>query len=240
MIKPQNMKILIAEDEGDLRHILASRFQVFGFQTFEASNGKEAYELYKSNPEISTIVTDILMPKMNGIELLNKLKSEDPIAPKIFVASANLNISIRELFALGAEGYIEKPYATQALIEMVRKSLLSNKERWQMPPNFIVDQTLEEGFTSLEEAIRDERLQIGRGGLSIKSSFSPSLKDGFVKFKINAAPLNLEGVARIKWREEVHPHLTHLGLEFCHIGGPNSASFYDWIESHAPVAYIPG
>lgn len=239
MIKPHDIKVLVAEDEKDLREILASRFRVFGFQTLEATGGDEAYKMFESHPDISTVVTDIRMPNGTGIELLNKLKSLNSAYPKVFIASSNTDHSKQELFELGAEGILEKPYDTKTLIDMVRKSLLTNKERWQMPPNFSVDIKLEESFSSYEEACSKNLLKLGRGGLCLQTSKPLPPVESFFHLKIQAHPLEINAVVKLKWVSPVSGNNKKIGVEFFHIGGANATGVYEWIETHAPVAYIP-
>lgn len=239
MIQPQNIKVLIAEDEQDLREILASRFHVFGFQVLEASGGNEAFDLYEKNKPIDIVVTDIRMPGGSGLDLLKRLKQKDPSTPKVFLASAAENISKQELFNLGAEGFLEKPYDTRVLIDMVRKSLLSNKERWQMPPNFNIDHCLEEKFDSLQSAQASSNLGIGRGGVFLKTrKLLPDLEQ-HIALRIEATPLTISGVAKIKWKQQENHDTAWVGLEFVHINGPHAQDVYKWIEDNRPVAYLP-
>ncbi len=243
MIQPQNLRILIAEDEVDLRELLAARFKVYGFQIFEAAGGDDAYTVFeeqaKAKAPIDTVVTDVRMPRGSGLDLLKKLKLINPASPKVFLVSAADGLSQKDLYALGAEGFLEKPYDTRVLIEMIRKSMLSNKERWRMPPNFSVEANLELKLSNFKEAEKNQQIGLGRGGFFIKtSSLLPQVGQA-VKFKISASPLELSGVALLKWQHKSEGADFFAGFEFVHLNGPGADDIYKWIEDTARIAYIP-
>ncbi|MBF0252957.1 MAG: response regulator [Candidatus Omnitrophica bacterium] len=101
-------KVLIIEDEDITRKMLSKSIRKEGFEVFEAENGRKGLEMFKEkNPEI--IITDIKMPEMSGIEVMETVKKISPEAQVILVtAFGKAETAIRALHA-GAIDYIKKP-----------------------------------------------------------------------------------------------------------------------------------
>lgn len=100
--------ILVVDDEKDLRDVLKLYLETAGYTVLEAENGIEAIELI-SKSEVSLMILDIMMPKMDGFELIKKL-GEERNFPIIFL-SARTKVQDKILgLNLGADDYIEKPF----------------------------------------------------------------------------------------------------------------------------------
>ena len=116
-------QVLLVDDSMTARAYLKSLLQAENFEVIEASNGQEALNIIKKAlPD--AMVLDLLMPEMDGFELLEKLKEENISFP-IVVLTADIQAQVKEeCMALGAAAVIHKPLSTQ---EMSKKliSLLS-------------------------------------------------------------------------------------------------------------------
>ena len=100
------MKILIIDDLPDMRMVLRHSFEGFGFKITEAENGEEGLEaLEKEN--FVFVLTDIQMPKMDGIEFLKKARAKFPDLP-IFVMTGFSPYTADQVLSFGANGYFEK------------------------------------------------------------------------------------------------------------------------------------
>jgi len=120
-------KVLIVDDAHNLRFSMEVILKMNGFETFGAANGKEALdrivESQKSGEYFDLVITDIVMPKMSGIELMENL-DELGIKMKIIVITGFLNDDYRErLKALGRFSVLEKPFEMEKLVGKVRESL---------------------------------------------------------------------------------------------------------------------
>lgn len=120
------MSVLIVDDEAELRKsviaVLNSAIEEVDFEITEASNGKEALELFEKN-DYDLVVMDVRMPEMNGLEALRLIKESDPRTfVVIMTAHSNLQDAIGAIKD-GAYDYIEKPVNPRRLAEIVRKSL---------------------------------------------------------------------------------------------------------------------
>lgn len=113
-------KILIVDDEEILRENIALILRQEGYEVDEASNGLEAYEMYINN-KYDILISDIEMPKMKGIELLEKISKFDPQVISIFItAYGSLETAIAAL-RLGASDYILKPIDFDELLLKVKR-----------------------------------------------------------------------------------------------------------------------
>jgi len=83
-------KVLIAEDERVMRFMITDFLENFDIEVLQAENGLDAYVLWKNeNPDL--LLTDINMPKMNGIDLLKKVKEKNPDFPVIVMTGVNVD-----------------------------------------------------------------------------------------------------------------------------------------------------
>ncbi|WP_244833670.1 response regulator transcription factor [Clostridium sp. BJN0001] len=101
------MNILVAEDEIDIRSLISLHIKKEGHNIFEAENGEEAFEIFKKE-KIDLAVIDIMMPKMNGIELMQKIRDESTV-PIIFLTAMGKDSDKVLGLGLGADDYIVKP-----------------------------------------------------------------------------------------------------------------------------------
>ena len=117
------MKILIIDDSSTIRKIIKKALIKFGYKDIlEAENGKEAYDLIKTNDDISCLFLDINMPVMNGFELLDKLKQEKLINKlSIILASTEVHKILEEynLSDLGVDTVIPKPFKREEFNDIV-------------------------------------------------------------------------------------------------------------------------
>ncbi|MEA1928003.1 MAG: response regulator, partial [Candidatus Auribacterota bacterium] len=108
-INPSEIRILTVDDEEPIRDILKRILERRGYHCDTAANAEEACEKIRIN-QYSLILTDIMMPRMSGIELLELVrKREDEIAVIMLTALVDIDISIQALKA-GAYDYITKPF----------------------------------------------------------------------------------------------------------------------------------
>lgn len=120
--------ILIAEDEKHLRLTYELILAKEGFQVTVTNNGLEAlFLLLKSQkgtfPCIDLVITDVRMPKIDGLQLIEKLHDEAITIPLIVVTGYGNNALIEELRRKGCTACLNKPFTAEELLEMVQKTL---------------------------------------------------------------------------------------------------------------------
>ncbi len=116
----QNKKVLIAEDEPDIRQLITYSLQFAGLTVVQAINGQDAVtKAAKEQPDL--ILLDVRMPKMNGYEACQALKSQDSTKhiPVVFLSARGQEAEIKHGLELGAEEYILKPFAPDELYKRV-------------------------------------------------------------------------------------------------------------------------
>jgi two-component system alkaline phosphatase synthesis response regulator PhoP len=118
-------KILIAEDEKDIRELVAFSLKgLGGFDVVQANNGAEAVErAVAERPDL--ILMDVRMPRMTGYEACKKLKEikETQDIPVIFLSAKGQESEIQQGLSVGATQYILKPFAPDELVNTVRVAL---------------------------------------------------------------------------------------------------------------------
>ena len=118
-------KILIAEDERDIRDLVAFTLRFAGHEVFAASNGEEAVEMApKVYPDL--ILMDVRMPRMTGYQACKIMKSNPDLKdiPVVFLTARGQGSEIKEGLEAGAEEYLLKPFAPDHLTVRV-KAILS-------------------------------------------------------------------------------------------------------------------
>lgn len=117
-------KIVIAEDEPDIRELIAFTLRFAGHEVITGANGQEGYELAKQHkPDL--IMLDVRMPKMTGYEACQSIKAEPDIAhiPVIFLSAKGQETEIEQGLSVGAEQYLLKPFAPDQLTQQVTEVL---------------------------------------------------------------------------------------------------------------------
>jgi DNA-binding response OmpR family regulator len=117
-------KILIAEDERDIRDLIAFTLRFAGYEVFTAGNGEEAVEMApRVNPDL--ILMDVRMPRMTGYEACRAIKSNVELRdiPIVFLSAKGQESEIQQGLEAGAEEYLLKPFAPDQLTTRVKAIL---------------------------------------------------------------------------------------------------------------------
>lgn len=117
---PEGKRVLIAEDEPDIRNLVVFSLQYAGYEVIEALNGEEAIKLAaREQPDL--ILLDVRMPRMNGYEACSVLKAQESTRkiPVVFLSARGQETEIKHGLELGAEEYILKPFAPDELYQRV-------------------------------------------------------------------------------------------------------------------------
>jgi DNA-binding response OmpR family regulator len=117
-------RILIAEDEPDIRELVAFTLRFAGHEVITTSNGEEAY--YKAQEIIpDLIMMDVRMPKMTGYDACRAMKQVPSLVdiPVVFLSAKGQDAEIQTGLDAGAEEYLLKPFAPDQLVERVKAIL---------------------------------------------------------------------------------------------------------------------
>ncbi|KON27604.1 hypothetical protein AC481_04280 [miscellaneous Crenarchaeota group archaeon SMTZ-80] len=118
--------ILVVDDEPDIVNLTQKFLELENYDTITCNNGKEALKIVEEKyPEIVLILLDVMMPGLSGWEVLQNLKGNDLFKDILVVLFTvkSFNEDIQKGKALGADGYITKPFSGNDLLKYVKKLL---------------------------------------------------------------------------------------------------------------------
>ena len=121
-------KILIVEDDRDIRELVVLTLQFSGFDVVSASDGAQAVEKASSEP-FDLILMDVRMPRMSGYEACRKLRQMDVTreTPIVFLSAKGQDAEIQAGLDAGANHYILKPFAPDMLADKINEVLNNNR-----------------------------------------------------------------------------------------------------------------
>jgi DNA-binding NtrC family response regulator len=121
--------ILIVEDKDSMADMLVQTLSVEGFDSAVARNGDEAMEMF-SKGRFDLVLTDLKLPRMDGIEVLTRIKEDSPLIPVIVMTAFGTIETAVEAMKIGANDFITKPFDTDHLILLIRRAL-ENHRLWR-------------------------------------------------------------------------------------------------------------
>jgi len=117
-------KILIAEDERDIRELISFTLEYEGYDVIVTANGEDALEMvYKERPDL--VLLDVRMPRMDGYEVCRRVVNDVTIQhiPVAFISAKGQQSEINEGMGAGAVDYLLKPFSRDQLLGMVARLL---------------------------------------------------------------------------------------------------------------------
>jgi len=149
MVENAITKILVVDDERDVRDLLYDVLSAEGFEVSTANDGTDAFELFQKD-NFPIVITDIRMAKMDGITLLKKIKEVSPLTTVIIITAYPSIESVKEAIFAGAYDYIAKPFDVDAIKIVVKRAV----ERQYLieeakQKEFYKDLSIRDGLTGL-------------------------------------------------------------------------------------------
>ncbi len=118
----ETINILLAEDERTLAMIIKDTLDGQGFRVTVADDGEEALRLFMtSKPDV--LVADVMMPRLDGYELVRRIRKSDRQTPVIFLTARSAVGDVVHGFEMGANDYLKKPFGMQELIVRIKALL---------------------------------------------------------------------------------------------------------------------
>jgi two-component system phosphate regulon response regulator PhoB len=152
-------KVLIVEDEKDIRELVLLHLEKAGFQTFSARDGKEAFrKIQDSRPDL--IVLDLMLPELDGKELTKTLKAREDTKeiPIVMLTAKSEEVDRIVGFELGADDYIPKPFSPKELVLRVQA---------------VLKRTEKKGEPAAKEPIRVGELEMDESNFEIRVKGKP-------------------------------------------------------------------
>jgi len=119
-------RILLVDDEQALLRVLARTLTTAGFEVDVAGDGREAIDALEAK-EFDLVISDITMPRMDGIELLRAVRAQNPDIPVVLMTASPLVESAMEAVEFGATRYLSKPIDTRALVSTAERAIQQHK-----------------------------------------------------------------------------------------------------------------
>lgn len=131
LIAVEKERILIVDDEEPIREMISKIVNRFGYETAMAGNGKEALEALRHEP-FTILITDIIMPEMDGFELMKAVHAEFPDIHIICMTAHSTSCSYTDVVAFGAMDYITKPFTVDELRAKFNRVIRERNLIWNL------------------------------------------------------------------------------------------------------------
>ena len=119
------LKILVVDDESRMRKLVHDFLAKAGYQILEAEDGAQALDIYFANSDIALIILDVMMPKLNGYEVLKEIRAYSKV-PVVMLTARGEEYDELKGFELGVDEYISKPFSPKILVARVQALLRRN------------------------------------------------------------------------------------------------------------------
>ena len=116
------LKVLVVDDEERMRKLISDFLKIKGYETVEAGDGEEAIDVFFAYKEIALIILDVMMPKMDGWEVLKTVREHSKV-PVIMLTARTEETDELKGFEYGADEYISKPFSPKILVARVEAIL---------------------------------------------------------------------------------------------------------------------
>ncbi|MDO5443276.1 MAG: response regulator transcription factor [Bacteroidia bacterium] len=114
------MKILIVDDEADIREILDFNITAAGYDCIQAGTAEQALALVRKGEELDLILLDVMLPGLSGFQLASLLRKEGRTVPIIFLTARGAENDLLTGFSAGGDDYISKPFSINEVIARIK------------------------------------------------------------------------------------------------------------------------
>lgn len=189
-------RILLVEDDPSISEMVHSFLTLEGFQISHAADGEEAFRLFQREA-FDLVLLDIMLPKLNGIELLKRIRQQSHI-PIVILSAKDADVDKALGLGFGADDYLAKPFSMIELVARVKASLrraTQYSSSGEQPAEKIIQ---------VHELVLDlENLQLTKNGAPIKLT-SKEWKIVMLLFKHPKKVFTKEQIYRSIWNEEYY------------------------------------
>lgn len=231
-----NICILVVEDDPEMQNFICAQLETV-YCVIRASNGKEALQVL-SEKTINLIVSDVMMPEMDGFELCHTLKTdiEHSHIPIILLTAKVTMQSKIEGIELGADDYIEKPFSTEYLLARIA-NLLSNQDKLRhafTSSPFVNAKTI--ALSKADENFLDKLIEVIQKNIS-EPDFNVDILAEKMNMSRSSLHRKIKGIAQITPNEFIQLERLKMAAqliqsgeyrinEVCYIVGFNSSSYF--------------
>ncbi len=229
-------RILFVDDEPSLLEIFSHWLIGEGNQhsISTAADGQEALEKMVEN-NYDLLITDVNMPRMDGLTLVQRLAQLGKTPPAIIFVSGFGNVDERQMYGLGVEAFLTKPVVRDTLIQAAERALAPRSSLWQEHLETPPRQSVLIEAADFSENARDG-VAIGRGGFS--APYTQPVGLGRVSFDchLSSNGSRITGEGFVRWRSKAEGTI---GIEFAYLEESCRAAADAEIQSKNPQSFIP-
>jgi CheY-like chemotaxis protein len=224
-VQLKDATLLVVDDEAYYCEIAKDWFEREGCRVLIAEDGVAAFQLLEKE-KVHAIITDIRMPRMDGVELIRRLKSSGSYTPTAVALSGFSDLAAREAYDLGIEAQLSKPVSRKVLIAAVRTALMDREQLWAGSALLPNGRQIKARFLSLQSARDNHEITFGRGGFCMHSDLLIPDDTG-VEFQLlfESDGKALQGQGTLRW---TCPEEQTIGVEIARV-----QQGLDWIAQLA-------
>lgn len=247
--EPELKHILVVDDEPEIRDYLRALLESENYRVSEAVDGIAARDLISSDTSIDLVLSDVMMPKMDGTALLDYVKARNPIRPAFILMSGYARISLQEAYDRGAAAFFPKPFKSDALLTTIQVCLEPKETRWTRKasryPAPDRDLILTISVQNLLAATYSAGIiNIGQGGMFLAWGRELPQVGETIHFEIrfsNAQERSFSGQGIVRWVREQREdgRLPGFGLEFTQIPEAQAIDLIDVMNFVKTREFIP-
>lgn len=118
-----NVKVLVVDDSTSVRQQVSAALTVAGYEVIEAVDGADGLEVISRTSDLSAVICDVNMPRMNGLEMLERVRadSRNLRLPILMLTTEGQPVLMQRAKQAGAKGWIIKPFKPDLLLATIRK-----------------------------------------------------------------------------------------------------------------------
>lgn len=122
-----NLKVLVVDDDSDIRDLIVQAIRRDGGEAFEAGDGLEALKVL-DHSHVDVIVTDVRMPHCDGLELLRRVQARSKKMPGFVIMTGYKDVPMGDIIALGGQEILIKPFEAPEVMRCIDRSMRTT--RW--------------------------------------------------------------------------------------------------------------
>jgi len=213
--------ILVVDDEQSIRELVRDILEEEGFQVTAVANGVEALETIGTHETIDLIISDIRMPVMGGVQLLEKVRENNPFPPPMIFITGYADITPELAAEKGVVAYLKKPMSINELLVTIQNALNSPPPIDRQHPRVNTHLRIDFHLKQSAEIISGLVYNMGRGGVFIETDKLGIIGE-MIEFEILFGEMDkrsISGIAEILWqrKERIGRHPVGMGVRFIEI-----------------------
>jgi len=236
-MRSEEAKILFVDDEPILLEICSQWLSGVGTRhvVSTAADGQEALEMMAENA-YDLLITDVNMPRMNGVTLVRQIAQLGKTLPSIIFVSGFGDVDEREMYGMGVETFLAKPVIREVLTGAVERALALRSSLWRTRPEGAPRQSVVIQANDLCDNTLTGGVALGRGGFSAHCASLLGL--GRVSFECHLSERDwrISGEGYVRWRSRAEGMV---GIEFSYLDESCRAAMIEEIDRRHPQAFIP-